>query len=178
MQGTQISESRFVNKRKIKGTGASDCHRTCTFHRGLRRPWTVPLALVFESRRSRLGCLPFFVGAQYVEDMDVPGLWHGAVVRSLSPHARIKNIQLKDDFDWSQVVTADVSDIPGETCVAMIERDVPLIAERSQNSDDLFLRQTSPLHPSLLAPSKGDSSPDFVWFQVAQFSGGGGQSSM
>lgn len=68
--------------------------------------------------------------AKYVDDIDIPGMWHGAVVRSSIPYGRIREVKLKDSFDWSQVVTADARDIPGENCVAMIERDVPLIADK------------------------------------------------
>jgi len=68
--------------------------------------------------------------AKYVDDIDIPGMWHGAVVRSTLPHAKILKIELDPGFDWSRVVTANASDIPGENCVAMIEKDVPLIADR------------------------------------------------
>lgn len=64
----------------------------------------------------------------YVDDIDMPGMWHGAVVRTQIPHGRVRGYELDPAFDWKNVVTADVSDIPGENCVAMIEKDLPLIA--------------------------------------------------
>jgi len=65
--------------------------------------------------------------ALYVDDMEMPGMWHGAVVRTLVPHGRIKGYELDPTFDWSKVVIADAVDIPGKNCVAMIEEDLPLI---------------------------------------------------
>lgn len=68
--------------------------------------------------------------ACYVDDICLPGMWHGVVVRSQIPHGRIKNIFLDPGFDWSRVVTAGEKDIPGRNCVAMIEEDLPLIVSQ------------------------------------------------
>ncbi len=65
--------------------------------------------------------------AVYVDDIDMPGMWHGAVVRACIPHGRLRRISLDPAFDWSRVVTADARDIRGRNCVAMIEDDLPLI---------------------------------------------------
>ena len=65
--------------------------------------------------------------ALYVDDIVLPGMWHGAVVRTPVARGRLTGITLDPAFDWSQVVVADARDIPGENCVAMIERDLPLI---------------------------------------------------
>lgn len=67
--------------------------------------------------------------AKYVDDIVMPGMWHGAVVRTTIPHGRIKKIELDPAFDWSRVVTAGARDIPGRNCISMIEQDVPLIVE-------------------------------------------------
>lgn len=66
--------------------------------------------------------------ALYVDDIKMSYMWHGAVVRSAVAHGKIKKIELNPSFDWSRVVVADAKDIPGNNCVAMIEKDVPLIA--------------------------------------------------
>lgn len=66
--------------------------------------------------------------ALYVDDIAMPGMWYGAVVRSQVPHGRLKKIELDPSFDWTRVVTAGASDIPGKNCVSMIEDDLPLIA--------------------------------------------------
>lgn len=69
--------------------------------------------------------------ALYVDDLDVSGMWYGAIVRTSVPRARILSVEADPSFDWSHVVRADASDIPGKNCVAMIEEDLPLIADRA-----------------------------------------------
>ncbi|MFA5811960.1 MAG: xanthine dehydrogenase family protein, partial [bacterium] len=65
--------------------------------------------------------------ALYVDDLQMPGMWHGAVVRTSIPHGRVRRVELSQSFDWNRVVLADARDIPGRNCVAMIEDDLPLI---------------------------------------------------
>ncbi|MFH1830896.1 MAG: xanthine dehydrogenase family protein molybdopterin-binding subunit [Pseudomonadota bacterium] len=67
--------------------------------------------------------------ALYVDDIEMPGMWHGAVVRSSIPHGRLRGIEKDPSFDWSKVVIADASDILGKNCVAMIGEDLPLIVD-------------------------------------------------
>ncbi len=77
---------------------------------------------------SRLdGDLKVTGAAQYVDDIDLPSMWHGVVVRTPVAHGRLVSVKRDPAFDWSEVITADASDIPGKNCVAMIEEDVPLI---------------------------------------------------
>ncbi|HPQ81822.1 MAG TPA: xanthine dehydrogenase family protein molybdopterin-binding subunit, partial [bacterium] len=66
--------------------------------------------------------------ALYVDDISLPDMWYGAIVRSNVPHGRVKKVELDPSFDWSTVVTAGASDIPGKNCVSIIEEDLPLIA--------------------------------------------------
>ncbi len=67
--------------------------------------------------------------ARYVDDIRLPGMWFGAVVRSKRPHAKISKIEFDESFDWSRVVIATAADIPGKNCVAIIEEDMPLLAD-------------------------------------------------
>ena len=39
--------------------------------------------------------------ARYLDDLDLPGAWHGATVRSTQPHARLDGIDLDPAFDWT-----------------------------------------------------------------------------
>ncbi len=71
--------------------------------------------------------------ALYIDDIDIPCMWHGAVVRTSVPHGKIKGVELDPAFDFSKVVVADASDIPGKNCVAMIEEDLPLIVDGVTN---------------------------------------------
>lgn len=76
----------------------------------------------------RMDGVPKVTGkALYVDDISLPGMWFGAVVRSTIPHGRVKKVVFDPSFDWNQVVVADSKDIPGKNCVAMIQQDVPLI---------------------------------------------------
>src|SRR4051812_31517834 len=67
--------------------------------------------------------------ARYLDDLDAPGAWYGATVRSAVPHGILEAIDLDPAFDWSQVVVATAADIPGKNCIALIEDDqVALVA--------------------------------------------------
>ncbi|HKB16752.1 MAG TPA: xanthine dehydrogenase family protein, partial [Planctomycetota bacterium] len=66
--------------------------------------------------------------ARYVDDLVLPGMWFGRTLRSRSPHARLVALRRNASFDWSRVVFADASDIPGENVVALIEDDQPALA--------------------------------------------------
>jgi len=65
--------------------------------------------------------------ALFTDDIDIPDMWHGAVVRTQCAHGRITGVELDPVFDWSGVVTADAGDIPGKNCVAMMDEGLPLI---------------------------------------------------
>ncbi len=65
--------------------------------------------------------------ALFTDDIDIPDMWHGAVVRTKAAHGRITGVELDPAFDWSAVVTADATDIPGKNCVAMMDEGLPLI---------------------------------------------------
>ncbi len=66
--------------------------------------------------------------ALYLDDLRVPGVLHGRTVRSTVANARIVSITLDPAFDWTGMTVVDHRDIPGENCVAVIERDQPMLA--------------------------------------------------
>lgn len=74
--------------------------------------------------------------AIYVEDVRVPGLLHGATVRSTIPRGRIKSVELDSAFNWRGMVVADHRDIPGKNVVALIEDDQPLLVEHEVRHAD------------------------------------------
>ena len=43
-------------------------------------------------------------------------------------NARIVSVTLDPSFDWTGMTVVDHRDIPGENCVAVIERDQPMLA--------------------------------------------------
>jgi CO/xanthine dehydrogenase Mo-binding subunit len=67
--------------------------------------------------------------ARYLDDLDIPGCWHGVTVRSSVPHGRIKAIHFDPAFAWSECAVVTAKDIPGKNVVALIEPDQPLLAD-------------------------------------------------
>ena len=65
--------------------------------------------------------------ARYLDDLDAPGAWHGATVRSTVPHGVLEAIDFDPAFDWSQVVVATAADIPGKNAIALLEDDQPAL---------------------------------------------------
>ncbi|MGE0870938.1 MAG: xanthine dehydrogenase family protein molybdopterin-binding subunit [Kofleriaceae bacterium] len=65
--------------------------------------------------------------ARYLDDLDAPGAWHGATVRSKVPHGVLEAIELDPAFDWSQVVVVTATDIPGTNVITLIEDDQPAL---------------------------------------------------
>ncbi|MCC6650202.1 MAG: xanthine dehydrogenase family protein, partial [Candidatus Eisenbacteria bacterium] len=66
--------------------------------------------------------------ALYLDDLRAPGVLHGRTVRSTVAHARIVSVTRDPAFDWTGFTIVDHRDIPGENCVAVIERDQPMLA--------------------------------------------------
>jgi CO/xanthine dehydrogenase Mo-binding subunit len=51
--------------------------------------------------------------ARYLDDLDAPGVWYGATVRSKVAHGVLEAIDLDPAFDWSGAVVVTAADIPG-----------------------------------------------------------------
>lgn len=93
----------------------------------------------------RLDALDKVLGhAQFTDDIEVPGVWYGAVVRSTIPYGKVRNIEFDPSFDWKQVVVADIKDIPGQNFVHMIEDDVPLIVQVTKHIGEAILLIAAP----------------------------------
>jgi CO/xanthine dehydrogenase Mo-binding subunit len=65
--------------------------------------------------------------ARYLDDLDAPGVWYGATVRSPIAHGVLEAIDLDPSFDWSKVTVATAADIPGKNVIALIEDDQPAL---------------------------------------------------
>ena len=75
--------------------------------------------------------------ARYLDDLELPGVWHGVTVRSTVAHGSFDGLDLDPAFDWSQVtlVTADTLhwDAPfasggyGANYIAMLDSDQPAL---------------------------------------------------
>src|SRR5260221_11719393 len=68
--------------------------------------------------------------ARYLDDLPIPGCWHGVSVRASVPQGRIKKISFDSSFPWDQCVVVTAKDIPGKNVVTLIEPDQPLLADR------------------------------------------------
>src|SRR5262245_42749778 len=62
--------------------------------------------------------------ARYLDDLEAPGVWFGATVRSTVPHGVFESLAVPPDLDVCVVTAAD---IPGKNVVALIEDDQPAL---------------------------------------------------
>jgi CO/xanthine dehydrogenase Mo-binding subunit len=71
--------------------------------------------------------------ARYVDDMALPGMLHGATVRSSVARGKIKTISFGPGVDWNEFVVVTAKDIPGKNCIALILDDQPCLAAENVN---------------------------------------------
>src|SRR5436309_14558912 len=71
--------------------------------------------------------------ARYVDDMILPGMLHGATVRSTVARGKIKKIKLCAGISWNEYVVVYAKDIPGKHCSALILDDQPCLAAETVN---------------------------------------------
>jgi len=67
--------------------------------------------------------------AIYVDDHTLPGMLHGATVRTPCARGRIRNISLSPEIPWDEFTIVTAKDIPGQNVVALIMDDQPYLAE-------------------------------------------------
>jgi CO/xanthine dehydrogenase Mo-binding subunit len=95
--------------------------------------------------------------ARYLDDLDAPGAWLGATVRSAVAHGILEAIDLDPAFDWSQVVVATAADIPGKNVIALIEDDQPAlvaIGEPVMHVDEAIALVAAPTKTLAMAAAK------------------------
>jgi len=72
--------------------------------------------------------------ARYIDDIVLPGMWHGATVRSSIPRGRIKSIEFGDGIAWEEFVIVTAKDIPAKNRIALImDHDQPVLADEMTN---------------------------------------------
>ena len=82
----------------------------------------------------RKEALPKLLGqARYVDDLTLPGMVHGATVRSTIARGRITGIVYPPHIPWAEFTIATAKDIPGRNMVPMFLEDQPLLAETAIN---------------------------------------------
>jgi CO/xanthine dehydrogenase Mo-binding subunit len=71
--------------------------------------------------------------ARYVDDIERPGMWHGATVRSSIPRGLIRSITFSRQIDWSEFTVVTAADIPGHNHIQLIFGDQPCLADGKVN---------------------------------------------
>ncbi len=71
--------------------------------------------------------------AQYIDDLTLPGMWHGATVRSTIARGTIRSITFAPHINWSEYAIVRASDIPGENAIVHLPKDHPCLAAREIN---------------------------------------------
>jgi CO/xanthine dehydrogenase Mo-binding subunit len=71
--------------------------------------------------------------AQYVDDIVLPGMWHGATVRSTIARGRIKSIEFEPTVNWSEFFVVTAAEIPGENVIVHLTKDHPCLAAEFVN---------------------------------------------
>ena len=66
--------------------------------------------------------------AQYIDDITLPDMWHGATVRSTIARGRIRSIAFSPTINWSEYAIVRASDIPGENTIVHLTKDHPCLA--------------------------------------------------
>ena len=94
---------------------------------------TQPAPVLGTSPLRKEGRAKVLGAAQYVDDIDLPGMWHGATVRSSVARGRIRAIHFAPEVPWADYAVVRASDIPGENTVVHLTRDHPCLAARFVN---------------------------------------------
>ncbi len=89
--------------------------------------------------------------AQYVDDLELPGMWHGATVRSSIARGRIRSIHFDPAVTWSEYAIVRATDIPGENTIVHLTKDHPcLAAEWVNHAEEPILLIAHPQKSALL----------------------------
>ena len=71
--------------------------------------------------------------ARYVDDLTLPGMLHGATVRSHVPRGIIRSIRYTGDIPWPEFTIVTAADVPGRNVVTLITDDQPYLADTRVN---------------------------------------------
>ncbi|HEX6904403.1 MAG TPA: xanthine dehydrogenase family protein molybdopterin-binding subunit [Thermoanaerobaculia bacterium] len=67
--------------------------------------------------------------ARYVDDVSLPGMWHGATVRSPHPHARIRSVRFDPALAPEGTVCVTAADLPGPNGIQLLDDGWPILAD-------------------------------------------------
>jgi len=68
--------------------------------------------------------------ARYVDDVSLPGMWHGATLRSPHAHARIRSVRWDPARAPEGAVCVTAADLPGPNGVQLIDDGWPILADQ------------------------------------------------
>jgi len=71
--------------------------------------------------------------ARYLDDLSMPGMLHGATVRSPVPRGILHDIQYSPEIPWNEFTVVTAADIPGRNVVQLIDDDQPYLADGEVN---------------------------------------------
>jgi CO/xanthine dehydrogenase Mo-binding subunit len=90
--------------------------------------------------------------ARYIDDITLPGMWHGATVRSTIARGRIASIAYDPAINWQEYTIVTPADIPGENTIIHLTKDHPcLAAEQINHPAEPILLLAHPSKSALLA---------------------------
>jgi len=94
---------------------------------------TEPCAIIGTSPIRKEGLGKVTGRAQYIDDITLPGMWHGATVRSAIARGRIASITFDPAINWTEYCIVAAADIPGENTIIHLTRDHPCLAAEFVN---------------------------------------------
>ena len=97
---------------------------------------------------------------RYIADIDVPGAWYGGALRSPVARGRLRGIARDPGFDWSAVSVIAAADLPGPNMVAMVQEDLPLLADPDINFATQALALVAAPDRATLAAALAALTPD------------------
>jgi CO/xanthine dehydrogenase Mo-binding subunit len=71
--------------------------------------------------------------ARYIDDYEMPGMWHGATVRSTIARGTIKSITFAPHIAWDEFVIVTAADIPHENYIHHILKDHTCLVDKVVN---------------------------------------------
>jgi CO/xanthine dehydrogenase Mo-binding subunit len=71
--------------------------------------------------------------AKYIDDQELPDMWHGATVRSTIARGTIRSITFAPHISWDDYTIVRASDIPGENTIVHLTKDHPCLAAQAIN---------------------------------------------
>ena len=67
--------------------------------------------------------------ARYVDDISLPGMWHGATLRSPHPHARVRSLRFDPALAPEGTVCVTAADLPGPNGIQLLDDGWPILAD-------------------------------------------------